>query len=478
MRKRFISLALCLAMTLALCIPCAAAETAVPKVRDYAGFTDVPEGSWCHEAVKLCYEAGLINGTSAAAFSPDGSLTYEQLVVLTARLHHILNGGDGVLPAAPEDFGTITFTAADGSPAPFTADDIVGYGWGGGIFDITLHDGVQSRLKTGAVYTMTTVLEKTYTLQGTVQSTGRSLVFPISDSDPDYYRLMSYGYTDPIPAWILNAVAYAWQEDLPIYGSTLLGTKAYRSLFAEMLAICLTGQELTPINHIQSVPDLTTEGDACMEDAYLGVLDLYNAGILTGADRYGTLYGARALTRAQAAVMLARVLDPALRVRFTPDTPAWQLSYTLERLPESYQETLHTQEYRGVTAFWSDLTAIKTWDEQITFFYTNGEPLRNLPENHPGRVWLEQELDWFHVMLPGGSHQEDPSAAGYYASLTASYVDGAAPAFFPDQAAIGYYSQEGRILIPPRFLNAGALVDGVSIVQCADGDYYRLKVAK
>lgn len=150
MRKRFISLALCLAMTLALCIPCAAAETAVPKVRDYAGFTDVPEGSWCHEAVKLCYEAGLINGTSAASFSPDGSLTYEQLVVLTARLHHILNGGDGVLPAAPEGFGTITFTAADGSPAPFTADDIVGYNWGGDIFDITLHDGVQSRLKTGA----------------------------------------------------------------------------------------------------------------------------------------------------------------------------------------------------------------------------------------------------------------------------------------------------------------------------------------
>ena len=44
-------------------------------------------------------------------------------------------------------------------------------------------------------------------------------------------------------------------------------------------------------------------------------MNLYQAGVLTGVDQAGNFGGGRELTRAQAAIMLARVLDPALRVR-------------------------------------------------------------------------------------------------------------------------------------------------------------------
>ena len=43
--KRFISLFLSLLLIFALTLPCSAAEPALPKVREYTGFTDVPAGA-------------------------------------------------------------------------------------------------------------------------------------------------------------------------------------------------------------------------------------------------------------------------------------------------------------------------------------------------------------------------------------------------------------------------------------------------
>ena len=69
-----------------LAIPCAAADTAAPAIRDYPGFSDVGPDSWCHDAVKLCYEAGLMNGRTETAFDPQGDLSAAQLVVLARVL--------------------------------------------------------------------------------------------------------------------------------------------------------------------------------------------------------------------------------------------------------------------------------------------------------------------------------------------------------------------------------------------------------
>ena len=48
-------------------------------------FADVPEGHWAYDAIRYVYENGLMAGTSATAFGPDGVLTRGQLVTILWR---------------------------------------------------------------------------------------------------------------------------------------------------------------------------------------------------------------------------------------------------------------------------------------------------------------------------------------------------------------------------------------------------------
>ena len=96
--KRILGAILTAVFLSVLSIPCAAADTG----RTYPGFSDVAEGSASYEAVKLCYERGLMNGTSDTAFNPQGKLSIAQLVVLAARLYDLQNGGDGTVPDLPD----------------------------------------------------------------------------------------------------------------------------------------------------------------------------------------------------------------------------------------------------------------------------------------------------------------------------------------------------------------------------------------
>lgn len=78
--------------------------------------------------------------------------------------------------------------------------------------------------------------------------------------------------------------------------------------FLRILALVTPNSYLTSINDITVLPDTT---DAT-------VLTFYNAGILNGMDDYGTFSGSLNLTRAEAAAMMARIVDVSLRAEFTP----------------------------------------------------------------------------------------------------------------------------------------------------------------
>lgn len=84
---------------------------------------------------------------------------------------------------------------------------------------------------------------------------------------------------------------------------------ATRWMFVELLSLTLEAAkvDLPRINAVTVLPD----------SADPAVLDLYNAGILTGSDAYGTFDGDGTLNRGQAAAMLARLVDPSLRQTFT-----------------------------------------------------------------------------------------------------------------------------------------------------------------
>ena len=84
----------------------------------------------------------------------------------------------------------------------------------------------------------------------------------------------------------------------------------HRQTFVSLLVETLQTADVTlpSINQITVVPDFRSPG----------VLSLYNAGILTGSDQYGSFGGGELLNRGQAAAILARLVDPAQRVTFTP----------------------------------------------------------------------------------------------------------------------------------------------------------------
>lgn len=88
---------------------------------------------------------------------------------------------------------------------------------------------------------------------------------------------------------------------------------ASRSQFFHLLAAVVPPRQLEAINSIAALPD-TDDPD---------VLRFYNAGILTGTDAAGTFAGNRGLKRSECATMVARIIDPDLRQKFTPrEAPA------------------------------------------------------------------------------------------------------------------------------------------------------------
>lgn len=99
MRKRIASLGLAMALVLSLLSTAAlAAEGGLAnfrQVNSYADgtFTDVAAGSWFAGNVKSAYELDLMKGTSATAFSPDGSITVGSAIALACRLHSIYHTG-------------------------------------------------------------------------------------------------------------------------------------------------------------------------------------------------------------------------------------------------------------------------------------------------------------------------------------------------------------------------------------------------
>lgn len=100
--KRMCSLLLALILALSLAMPAAAAETEplLPTTRTYANqFTDLAD-AWCREETVAVYETGLMDGKSATRFDIQSNLTYAQIIVITARLHNLLSGGDGELEKA------------------------------------------------------------------------------------------------------------------------------------------------------------------------------------------------------------------------------------------------------------------------------------------------------------------------------------------------------------------------------------------
>lgn len=335
MKHRLLPLLLALALSLS---PALAAE-------GDAGFADVAPDDWFAPYVAVCANAGVMVGTGAGAFSPSDALTNAQCLTLALRLYDLQRGGNGALEQAPEDWGRLTLTLADGtvfSGGGYKGDGTFGWWWSRNGYEgaiVEVPGWSYDDMETGAAAQREwmdahpTVCgaddpPATLTLNGVTYQGTTNCWLPVGpyvfqfQPEPDataevnaVLRDAVYGQVDP-DAWYRDAyyTAAAWGlgDDAAHPGFSALLARdadldASREVFAGALADAAGALEKR--YDVADLPDLDREGNE-------GIYALYEAGVLNGVDDTGAFQGDKPLTRAQAAAMAARVLDESLRGSF------------------------------------------------------------------------------------------------------------------------------------------------------------------
>ena len=328
MKKRILALFLAFILCGAL-VPAALA--------DGEAFRDVPVGSWYAQGVDTCAGRGGMIGTGEGLFSPENTLTNAECLTLALRIYDLRRGGTGELEKAPADWGTITFTLSDGTAVEGERDKpfwFYSFKRDGGAdahlcFRLTPEEVAWGKSVDAKAATVM-IDGKTYTgVTRCWEPTGDGSWFlSFYPDDPEENVAIRAFYNAPHPdgtKWYRDVVYTAekwglndkktWPGfwDLGEYlGGDLGGARtAYRYQFANALAEA--AGDLPKLFEVEALPDLERD-DYGVEKIFA----LYEAGILTGSDESGTFDSYGTLTRAQAAVMVARVLDESQRITTPP----------------------------------------------------------------------------------------------------------------------------------------------------------------
>lgn len=314
-----------------------------PASREYLGFSDVSKNAWYYENVKLCYEAGLLNGENASYFDPNGTVTLAEAETVIARFHQILNGGEGGLPSAPVSLELVSFLDENGKKA--VSFDLVD-SWTAGAGVLYLHfssAGLDAlRAGTNSADNLTMIIRDSDTGRDQKYTgeyrhiTDKSLldnvpwegyVFEIPDgSEPNPFnrlvaiRLMENDFDAVKDKWFAGTRWYLclnYKDFQNVQTVHELSEMSWRSELFSYLAAAVPDNMLMARNAVAKLPDTS--------DAH--VLAFYNAGILKGTDDYGTFAGSKSLTRAELAAILSRLIRPSLRLAYT--LKPWTADYVL-----------------------------------------------------------------------------------------------------------------------------------------------------
>ena len=312
-----------------LCIPCAAADTGAPHSR----FSDVAENSRFFPAVRQCCEAGLLEPAGEHYFGVQEPLTKADMVRLLARLYNLRLGGDGRIPALPENLGDyIRFFDEEGA--------LVHHLFSANCLDFV---SVQDSQVTAVFYSETLSQERLTMEVGFPEDettriaegvrlgydpeeacTRYRFTFPEGTGVPDLTGYQkdamswrstwevnrNYHQEDPTPYDAVLYLLYRTPERLPLCFRTMfLDAMPYESVWRMELAVPLAAlcRNLPEVWEADFIPDLPDWRFHDEETA--AVLSLYRQGILEGFDEAGTFAGADWLTRGQAALVAARFTD-------------------------------------------------------------------------------------------------------------------------------------------------------------------------
>lgn len=110
--------------------------------------------------------------------------------------------------------------------------------------------------------------------------------------------------------WYMPYVGYALENELQKESSFDYTVPATRAQFAQILATSVDSADLEAINIVDdgAIPDVPMTADYA-DSVYL----LYRAGVLSGSDELGTFMPDSTITRAEAAAIITRIIDPTLR---------------------------------------------------------------------------------------------------------------------------------------------------------------------
>lgn len=133
-------------------------------------------------------------------------------------------------------------------------------------------------------------------------------------------------YSSSPLSWFTAYLAYA--EDQGIISAAQFGGRYVDNATREELAYILfraLPSCYAKINDITPIPDVYTDNKY-----YSEILSLYEAGVITGNDEYGTFCPLTGIQRSEVAAMVSRAINPDLRVSFTlnPNIPFKLLNYT------------------------------------------------------------------------------------------------------------------------------------------------------
>lgn len=335
MKNRMLPLALTLALVLGLAAPALASESR---------FADVPAGSWFEAAVTLCAHRGIMVGTGEDTFSPEATLSENECMVLALRLYDLCHGGDGVFDPAPEDWGRMTLTFEDGEVITGDINDETIWSWIAMSRVDRGHLGFRLKTEEQRVWGAGKDYQRaTLTLDGAdypgsmhfLKEDHSLLGFEVDDSAmKEKIAEYSRRYTGA-PSWCRDATYYldrlrGGDVDGLSFGNLGFVDDRYtpptdRADFAVALAVA--AGELPEIRQVDGIPGIPSMDMWYAQDAYM----LYRAGVLTGKDEYGSFDPESTLTRAEAACMVARVLDETKRLS-EPLTPLPTGGYTLTYL--------------------------------------------------------------------------------------------------------------------------------------------------
>lgn len=407
-------------------------------------FSDVSPDDWFAPYVEVCVEAGLMEGVGGGRFDPQGTVSHAQAATLAARLHHIQNGGDGNLPAAPEDWGLLTIEFENGTALTFDSTEYysamipmssdLGIAVAGE--KLAAMDWLGSGESTPALVTaeLAQPEEKVPCLAVWWKEgqSGRLRLYPrngASEEDQaalDRAKAITRSQHPPAGTWYRDTAYYLESVGKTFFLPQVTDSPASRKSLIERLREA-GGGLLEPINDISDFSDSDSETKET-------VLAFYRAGVLTGKGVYGRFDGGATLTRGECAAICARILRPELRVKFQ-----------LEPLPEKYPYTLTylmDDPIQWHTVRYPILPLITETGENNGILTLNGD-LLPFPGGEPP-VNMEPQGDYYHMSFwftqPDGSKVEK---GGLIDGTGTFVVPLAAGCYRSRPTAEGYLSQLG-----------------------------------